>query len=413
MVLRYNFSHFLIGLLIATQCVAIHAATVSGKERAQDDGEVVYDVESDDDVQHEVPKEHSCKVRILLDEHEFQDSDEWIFECEEGFLVSDELVPVRTAKYETPTLAIGHARGALYINERRCIPKKLHIIPRNGKITVNDRTYQGSMIILPYEGSWLLINMIDLEEYIYSVLQTESWPGWPLEVNKAFAVTSRTYAIAMILRANTKKLPYHLRNTNVHQTYQGMHTNTELWRAVEKTRGIFIGHDNKPILAMFDACCGGIIPAHIKDFDFNKAPYLAREYPCTHCKRCKVFSWEATYDLAHLDKILKDEYPHMSKLKKLEVIKRDKAGLADKVALVGRKNKESITGRKLYSLLKEVKSYSYEIHMRNDTVHIKGTGYGHHLGLCQWGAREMVRDGADYRTILQFYYPGTCFMTLV
>lgn len=42
----------------------------------------------------------------------------------------------------------------------------------------------------------------------------------------------------------------------------------------------------------------------------------------------------------------------------------------------------------------------------------KGVGFGHHLGLCQWGAREMVRDGWDYKRVLQFYYPDTYLMKL-
>lgn len=409
MVFRYNVSRLLFILLIASQCAALHSVSEAHDADASYDVAIV----KEDEQVPEAKKERTFMVRILLDEHARYDNDEWEFSSDDGFLVSDEVIPVRTAPYQDTTLHIGHARGALYINDRKCIPKQLHIMPRNGKITSNERTYQGSMFIIADQDSWLLINVIDLEEYIYSVLKTESWPGWPLEVNKAFAVTSRTYAIAMILRAQAKKLPYHLRNTNVHQTYTGVHDDTELWRAVSSTKGLFIGHDNKPILAMFDACCGGIIPAHIRDFDFRKAPYLARDYPCTHCKRCKIYHWEVTYELLQLEKIIKIELPHISKLKKIEIAKRDRAGLTDKVAITARKGKEHISGKKLYSMLKEVKSFVYEIDMHKDTVHIKGRGYGHHLGLCQWGAREMVRDGADYRSVLRFYYPGTCFMKLI
>ncbi len=419
MVFRYNFFIYLLSGLIAAQCVSIHAVKKpSLKERAQDvDADISYDIASHDaapsDNPPEYKKERTCNVRILLDEHDRSAKGSWDFESDEGFALSDELVPVRSMSHDDRVLTISHARGSLYLNGRRCTKKKLHIIPRDGKITNDDRSYHGSMLIVAHEQSWLLINMIDLEEYIYSVLQTESWPGWPLEVNKAFAITSRTYAIAMMLRSNANKLPYHLRNTNAHQTYQGVHSNTDLWRAVDHTKGLFIGYENKPILAMFDACCGGIIPAHIKDFDFRKAPYLAREYACTHCKRCKIYNWDVEYDLSDFEKIIKNEYPHLSKIKKIEITKRDKAGLTHTVNIVGHKNKQSITGKKFYSLLKDVKSFAYDIHMREDMVHIKGTGYGHHLGLCQWGAREMVRDGSDYRSVLRFYYPGTCFMTLV
>jgi stage II sporulation protein D len=413
MVFRYKLYSLICSVL--TLCAALSYGGSEPKERAQDP-DAVYEVavvNEQELAQPEEKKERTFNVRILLDEHDIYDNDEWAFQSDDGFLVSDELIPTRTATYADSALRIGHARGSLYINERRCVPKKLHVIPRNGKITINDSTYQGSMLIVPHKESWLLINVIDLEEYIYSVLKTESWPGWPIEVNKAFAITSRTYAIAMIMRAQTKKTPYHMCNTNVHQTYTGIHDNPEVWRAVLATRGLFLGHDNKPILAMFDACCGGIIPAHIRDFDFKKAPYLAREYPCTHCKRCKIFNWEAIYEVAHLEKIIKEEMPHITKLKKVEIAKRDRAGLTDKVVIISKKGNHHISGKKWYSLLRDVKSFVYEIEMHKDVVHIKGRGYGHHLGLCQWGAREMVRDGADYRKVLDFYYPGTCLMKLI
>ncbi len=434
MVFRYNFFIYFLSGLIVMQCMPLQggrkypktrrpSAAIAAEnpvtpvekeplEEIAQEAAIVYDIEPAE-FQEEQKKNHLCTIRVLLDEHDRIEKSAWDFESEQGFTVSDSLtMPIRGIGFDAPTLTIGHSRGVLYVNGRRCSKKQIHLIPHNGTIRYGNHSYHGSMMIIAHENSWLLINVLDLEDYIYSVLQSESWPGWPLEVNKVFAVSSRTYAIAMMVRSNAKKLPYHLRNTNVHQTYEGVHENADLRRAVEKTKGVFIGHHNKPILAMFDSCCGGIIPAHIRDFDFSKAPYLAREYPCTHCKRCKIYHWEVEYSMDQLERIFKTDYPHLSKIKSLEVSKRDKAGLVDKIAIGGKKQNASITGKKLYSLLKDVKSFCFDIQMRNNTVRIKGRGYGHHLGLCQWGAREMVRDGSDYRSILKFYYPGTCFMTL-
>ena len=55
----------------------------------------------------------------------------------------------------------------------------------------------------------------------------------------------------------------------------------------------------------------------------------------------------------------------------------------------------------------------FTIKKEKDTFTLNGRGYGHHLGLCQWGAREMVRDGWDYRRILKFYYPGITFKKII
>jgi stage II sporulation protein D len=44
---------------------------------------------------------------------------------------------------------------------------------------------------------------------------------------------------------------------------------------------------------------------------------------------------------------------------------------------------------------------------------VSGRGFGHHLGLCQWGARQMVREGCDYKQILRYYYPETYFIKIL
>ena len=96
----------------------------------------------------------------------------------------------------------------------------------------------------------------------------------------------------------------------------------------------------------------------------------------------------------------------------LWVSKTDKAGIVKGVTIRGNRFSWSIIGDKLYSLLKDVKSFCFDIKKTGDNICLTGRGYGHHIGLCQWGARQMVRELKDYKEILQFYYPGTDFMWL-
>jgi len=87
--------------------------------------------------------------------------------------------------------------------------------------------------------------------------------------------------------------------------------------------------------------------------------------------------------------------------------------LFEEVALQGFKRRIKVSGKKLYSMLKDIKSFCFNIQKKADKIVFNGRGYGHHIGLCQWGAREMVRDGWDYKKILRFYYPSTNFMRLI
>jgi stage II sporulation protein D len=99
-------------------------------------------------------------------------------------------------------------------------------------------------------------------------------------------------------------------------------------------------------------------------------------------------------------------------VKDMRVTKKDAAGIVQEVTLKGSKGMQIFSGKKMYSLFKKIKSFSFSVAKRGNKITLKGKGYGHHLGLCQWGARELVKKGWPWRKILTFYYRGTTFMKL-
>jgi len=344
-------------------------------------------------------------VRVLLRSWKKNDPKQATLKSEKGFSVIDPEHKKHHISLDSNNIVIDALHGKTRINGKSVARDHFFIIPKVGSITFENSQYPGSFLIARHENEILIINCVELEEYVCSVLRTESWPGWPLEVNKVFAIASRSYVIAMIQQADAKNSLYHVRDTNHHQTYAGIHTSQTLRNAVKKTKGCFLSYEGKPAIAMFDSCCGGVIPSYIDDFDFSKAPYLARTYACKHCRRCKIFQWNAEYDFYNLESILRKNVPTLSKIKSICVTKKDKAGLAKEITI--EPGCHVITGKKLYSFLKEVKSFNFAIKRNKNKIIFNGKGFGHHIGLCQWGAREMVRDGWHYKRILRFYYPGT------
>lgn len=362
----------------------------------------------------QVTRSHrNYKVRVLLAENNGTDSFQWQVKATQGVVFVDQEKPVNKLAYKSSNLNITFKNGHWLINNKKFNTQKVCIIPQKDHLNFLDNSYAGAFLLTCHEQKLYLINIVDLEQYVYCVLRTESWPGWPLEVNKVFAIACRTYALHMITHYQLKKVPYHLKNSNFHQTYKGMHTRNDLKQAVDETKGIFLAHKNKPIIAMFDICCGGIIPSFMQGIDFVKAPYLAREYACTHCKRCKVFNWKAQYSLDQLEKILKQEIKPLKRLKTVKINKKDKATLIEELMVVGSSGWHALPIKKMYSLLKDnIKSYCFSVSVQGKNVVFSGNGFGHHLGMCQWGAREMIRDGWKFEQVLDFYYPGTRFMRL-
>lgn len=364
-------------------------------------------------VQDKTAQKANYQVRVLLDD-QGHGEEGWNLYSAGGFIVYDRDDTTQTTVYHDDTLYVQVTHRGITCNKKSYQSECLVIVPvlSAEPIGYGDNCYQGVFLVMKHKDRGLLINRVELEDYVFSVLRTESWPGWPLEVNKAFAIASRSYAIAMIMRARETSLPYHIRNTNHHQTYSGLHTFKQLRAAVDETRGVFLSYANEPIIAMFDACCGGIIPAHISEFNFEKAPYLARDYPCAFCKRYKIYSWQAVCLTTDFAALLKKEAKKIDKIHDIKVTKRDKAGLVKKVTVYGNKTSVTVSGKRIYTLLKGVVSYAFSVDKEGSAIIFKGAGYGHHLGICQWGARGMIADGHDYRSVLSFYYPKTTFVRL-
>jgi len=358
--------------------------------------------------EHIKNEKRNYHVRVLLQEADRSQKICWKISSSNGFMLIN---PDEKTKKLLPDeeLTITWKQHCFLINNIAYDNKRFYLSPVQGHLKFEGKEYQGSFLIVQKADHIYLVNSIDIEEYVFSVLRTESWPGWPLEVNKVFAIASRSYVIGVILDNRSSALPYHVKNTNKHQTYSGVHADPILKEAVNQTRGLFLAYNKKPIVAMFDACCGGVVPGDIHGM---KTPYLARNYACGFCKDAKNYNWTARYSIDQFEQILKKEFKNIKKIRAINVAKTDKAGLVQQIQIKGHHKSYTISGKKMYSMLSKVRSFCYEIAVNADQVIFKGKGIGHHMGLCQWGAREMVRQGYDYKAILNFYYPNTHFMRL-
>lgn len=294
--------------------------------------------------------------------------------------------------------------------------KLLHQVLKKDVATIEfqGNQYLGSFLLFQEKKQLYVINSLDIDDYLLSVIKHEGWPGWPLEMNKVLAIVCRTYLIWQVLQAQKNNRPYHIQNGIKHQTYKGHDKNSaKLKQAVQQTKDMFVSYNEKPALTMYDSCCGGVVPAHIDDPDLKRVQYLAREYPCTFCKNFKIFNWhvDLTADLI-LQRLQKD-FPKVSKVVDMMVQKKDKAGLVKKIQINVGTKKIVITEKKMKSLFPEIKSFCFNITKAHRHYLIEGKGFGHHRGLCQWGACKLVKDDHwNFSQVLQFYYPGTKLMKL-
>ena len=237
---------------------------------------------------------YPTNVRVLLKKDKRNTKASWKVSSKNGLRLRhpENKYAVRTNKRE---IVIAEKDANLYLNGSKLLKSSVTILPVDGYLEFNGNQYDGSFNIAASDGYVYLVNVVNLEDYIFSVLRTEGWPGWPGEVNKVFAIACRSYVIDRLLKSRKKDALYDVCDTNVHQTYQGKHPVKSLRLAVDETKGVFLAYKGKPILAMFDSCCGGIIPSKTTGIDFKKAPYLARDYACKYCKSCRIYKWNIEY----------------------------------------------------------------------------------------------------------------------
>src|SRR3989338_4602684 len=204
-------------------------------------------------------------VKVLL--AEYKPGSLITFSSSQGFGLYDyehhkELVLAATyASY-----ALACKSDGVWHGQKKICTQSMRFCPYNGVTVHGEKRYQGTICLVKRDNTYLLINHVPLEDYVFSVLRTESWPGWPLEINKVLAIAVRSYILHQMLIASERGLAYHVRNTNHHQTYAGLHECPIARQAVLETTGIFLGYQGMPILAMFDCCCGGVIPGRVTGF---------------------------------------------------------------------------------------------------------------------------------------------------
>lgn len=274
-----------------------------------------------------------------------------------------------------------------------------------GVVQVNGKGYRGTIEIAPYEKGVLVVNDLPLEDYLVGLINCEISSLWPMEAVKAQAVVARTYAVYQ-KRARGNG-PYHLEATTLDQVYDGCEIeDSRATRGVRETAGEVLTYNGQPIQAFYHSNCGGRTELAENVWGF-RLPYL-RSVDCKYCINNPSTRWEQTIPLKKLETLLKGAGYAVSGLRDIRGGKKNESGRLTELTLVSSKGTTSITAvnfRKIVGYT-VIKSTNFEVKVSDDSAFFTGTGYGHGVGLCQWGAKQRAADGFTYREILAYYYPG-------
>ena len=285
--------------------------------------------------------------------------------------------------------------------------------PEQGKfLSLDGNSYRGDLLIFmnPLKKP-VVVNEIDIEDYLRGVVANELNPvSFPQpEAIKAQSVAARTFAVASLGQYASRGFDLYADQRS--QTYKGRDSEFDLSnQAIRKTRGILATHKNKPIVAMYSSTCGGITENFQSFFRGSKVPYLMGEVNCPD-NASPHYNWESSISVSDLKKNLHGLIS-VGLLQKLVILERSKTGRTTKLKFVGRKGEKILEKSTIRRVLKLSSNWITSLDPLYDrSGHIveiltKGRGWGHGVGLCQWGSIELARRGWSYQKILKHYYPG-------
>ncbi len=274
-----------------------------------------------------------------------------------------------------------------------------------GFVYIGDKWYRGRTLVIPTEKGLTAVNWVDLEEYLYSVLGGEMDARWHPEALQAQAIAARSYALYRRQKEQANPL-YDVGDTpDKWQIYQGVskeHPN--IYAAVDATAGQVLTYNNQIIESVFHACSGGHtenvedvwgnnLPylRAVPDFDLN-TPNLAKTAP-----RCQ---WQQTFSSAQISK----KFPEVGDVKEIKTVEVSPFNSVKKLQIIGEKGTKELKGEQVRTALK-LNSTRFTVSKgQNGTFVLNGLGWGHSLGMSQYGANYLATQGYNHLQILSHYY---------
>lgn len=265
--------------------------------------------------------------------------------------------------------------------------------------------YRGNFELLKRGKKILVVNIVDVEKYLYGVLPQEISPTWPMEALKAQAVAARTFAYYKLENPDSKL--YDLDDSMYSQVYRGFSGERDRTnKAVDLTKNQVMTYRGRIIIAYYHACSGGITEDPRYAWG-KKIPYL--KSVSSPCEDSPHYKWKKILTAKYLARKL-----GVKDVSDIKVVSRTPSGRAAKLMIVTGDKTFFMSGTSFRQKIGVfvIKSTLFEVYKQGDRFIFEGRGWGHGVGMCQWGARSFALRGWDYKRILKYYYPGVKIITL-
>jgi len=366
-------------------------------------------------------------IRILLTRSAVNQAD---FSAGRGFQIrADDRVVVPGRSGAAPVSRIRRGGGLWQVGNTTFRTARVVLEPIDARddryVGFNGTTYRGKLHLLPRgDSAFVVVNHVNIEDYLKGVLAKELFPSWHIEAYRALAVSARTFAMYHMLTSGQGK-DYDMGDTIASQVYGGRTGETPTSRrAVATTPGWILTVKQKGkdriFMPQYSSCCGGWVNGAVVLRNAPDIKPLRGGQKDDHCTASSRYRWPTV-------RVSKDELytflcrsrPAVKSLGALATVKvvwqlvHGRPVWVDVVGVNGktvRLRAETIrlallfggspVGKKLYSMNCSIVDAGAFIEFRD------GRGFGHGVGMCQFGAQGKALAGWKGEQIFSFYYPG-------
>jgi len=295
----------------------------------------------------------------------------------------------------------------------------------------NGKKYRGTIIITRTDSGFLVVNSLAMHSYLRGVVPLEigSRTSAEFAAVQAQAVAARTYAYKHL----TSSRAFDMYSTVQDQVYGGVDAEKpQSDSAIATTADVVVLYNGQPITTPYHSTCGGST-AGVSEvwYDQPDQPYLrpvSDRIPGTdnfYCDSSPRFSWTQSYDAAGLRAVMEKYLATYTRAPRNGVGRitdireqgRTPSGRIAALTVQTESGSYTLRGNDIRFVLRDPKgailnstyfSFTKETSgVEVSSLNVNGRGYGHGIGMCQWGAIGRARTGQNYRTILETYYPGT------
>ncbi len=265
------------------------------------------------------------------------------------------------------------------------------------------RQYRGALSVRADGNTLQVINRVGIEEYLYGVVTKESVQSWPQEALKAQAIASRTYALYQVQHRQGRE--WDMVDDEGSQVYGGVDGESAPGRrAVDATRGMILAYRGRPIYAMFTANTGWYTGDSGFIFD-QPLPYLVAA-PDPYSPGEQMGRWTRSYSASEIRQKLAEIGVHLGGIRAIEPKVTCPSGRIVRVDILDDHGSHVMRMRPTLGRALKLPEILLKVEHNGEQFVFAGGGFGHGVGLSQWGAKAMAAKGLSVKEIMAFYYHG-------